>query len=390
MAFRDQQVYDMISDYVVFDLETTSFISSVCKVIEISAIRVTKGKKTATFHSFVNPEEHIPEEATRVNNIYDYMVENAPVINDVLGEFLDFIGDSVLIGHNIATFDLPIISRLTREIFDRDVTNNYIDTLIIARQCFPGKSHTLQSMAQLLSIDFDDLHRSTVDCETTIKLYEALKPHMALHNAYIQIKPDLTAFIPEATSMQNVFRGKTCIMYGSFSFVDSSKLQMICDALGMICIDYFAYSADYLILGTGMYEKYISKAPDDMIDAVVSSHVRVISESDFIRCSNIMLISGYNVSKVEFKFNVKGKKICLTGEFKSDLKDKIEDKLTSCGAIVKPNVIKGLDYLVIGSLGSSDWKDGKGGKRMKAEEYISKGVPIKIINESDFIRSEDI
>ena len=90
-----------VSDYVVFDLETTGVSPYSDKVVEISAVKVKGDKVVDEFSSLVNPKCHISAGASAVNGIYDDMVEDVPAFDEVLPKFIDFIEDLPLMGHNI-------------------------------------------------------------------------------------------------------------------------------------------------------------------------------------------------------------------------------------------------------------------------------------------------
>ena len=86
--------------YVVFDLETTGFSSVKDKIIEIGAVKVVEGRITERFSTFVNPKRPIPFEITQLTGISDQMVMDAPDIESVLPDFMEFVGDAVLVAHN--------------------------------------------------------------------------------------------------------------------------------------------------------------------------------------------------------------------------------------------------------------------------------------------------
>ena len=93
------------ADYVVFDLETTGVSQERDDIIEVSAVRVCAHKVVDSYSTLVNPHGPIPPDATQVNGITDDMVKDAPDIGEAMEGFLAFIGASVLVGHNIHTFD---------------------------------------------------------------------------------------------------------------------------------------------------------------------------------------------------------------------------------------------------------------------------------------------
>lgn len=164
-----------VNDYVVFDLETTgtSYIND--DIIEISAIKVEGGTVTDTFSTLVDPRRSIPYYATRVNGITDSMVAGAPFLEEALGLFLDFIGDFVLVGHNIQSFDLKFINRAAGVLFQKETSNDYIDTLYMARSCLPQLSHhKLTDLAEYFQIDCTGAHRAMKDCEMNRLCYERM------------------------------------------------------------------------------------------------------------------------------------------------------------------------------------------------------------------------
>ena len=106
---RGKRLSQYLGDYVVFDLETTGVRQGVDRIVEISAIRVRSHQPAGEYTTLADPEMHIPKAATAVNGITDEMVEGAPKMADAVQGFLDFIGNDILVGHNIHTFDLNFI-----------------------------------------------------------------------------------------------------------------------------------------------------------------------------------------------------------------------------------------------------------------------------------------
>ena len=172
---RGRKLDKYMPDYVVFDLETTGTNSNSDAVIEISAVKVKKGRVEDEFSTLVNPECPIPFYASQVNNIYDSMVKDAPVFEKVLADFDAFIGDMVLVGHNIHTFDMKFIQRDAFLYWGRVFANDYIDTLALSRQCLPQLSnHKLTDLANHYRIAADGAHRALADCRMNQKVFEKL------------------------------------------------------------------------------------------------------------------------------------------------------------------------------------------------------------------------
>lgn len=95
--------------YVVFDIETTGFIPSLDKIIEIGAVKVENGQIVDRFSTFVNPKVPIPFRIEKLTGINDNMVIHAPEIEEVLPKFLEFCEGAIMVAHN-ADFDMSFIS----------------------------------------------------------------------------------------------------------------------------------------------------------------------------------------------------------------------------------------------------------------------------------------
>ena len=106
---KGKLINQYVPDYVLYDLETTGTSSKYDEVIEISAVKVKNGVVTEEFSQLVNPGRPIPSAASAVNHITDDMVAFAPMFDSVLQQFLAFIGDDVLAGHNINRFDMKFL-----------------------------------------------------------------------------------------------------------------------------------------------------------------------------------------------------------------------------------------------------------------------------------------
>ena len=175
MTNKGIQRTEYFKDYVVFDLETTGTSCESDQVVEIAAIKVLNGQVTEEFSTLVNPGRPIPYYASRVNGITDDMVKDAPEIQPVLSEFLEFVGNLPLVGHNIHTFDLRFIYRDCMDFFGTIPPNDYVDTLTIARIGLPDmKHHSLSDLATYYGISTNDAHRALADCRMNQAVYEKL------------------------------------------------------------------------------------------------------------------------------------------------------------------------------------------------------------------------
>lgn len=164
-----------VADYVVFDLETTGVNCMTDRVIEISAVKVQGQRVTDEFTTLVNPGIKIPIRASEINHIYDDMVRDAPVFEKALADFDMFIGDMVLAGHNIHTFDMKFLQRDSTRYWGKVFANDYIDTLALARQCLPQlPNYKLTDLAEYYHILTDGAHRALADCRMNQTVLEKL------------------------------------------------------------------------------------------------------------------------------------------------------------------------------------------------------------------------
>ena len=166
-------------NYVIFDLETTGISPNYDEVIEISALKVKDGKVVDEFNTLVNPGRKIPFGATQVNGITNEMVADAPAFSHVLTQFLDFAEGMVLVGHNIARFDMKFIWRDAKQYYGEIPSNDYVDTLQVARKHLPNLDHhRLVDLAEYYGISSEGAHRALNDCYMNQKVYECMVSEM--------------------------------------------------------------------------------------------------------------------------------------------------------------------------------------------------------------------
>ncbi|MBQ7707116.1 MAG: PolC-type DNA polymerase III [Lachnospiraceae bacterium] len=158
------------SEYVVFDIETTGLSPKHNKIIEIGAVRIKDGKICDTYNRFVNPEVAIPYHITKLTSINDGMVKEAPTIETILPEFLDYVGDAIMVAHN-ASFDTGFIKEFAkRQGLPFDYT--IVDTMTLAHVLIPelGK-YTLDRLCKQFGVSLENHHRACDDAYATAEIY---------------------------------------------------------------------------------------------------------------------------------------------------------------------------------------------------------------------------
>ena len=170
-----QSYPDFSDEMVCFDIETTGLSNRTCKIIEIGAVKIKAGKITDKFNIFVDPECPIPEEITRLTSITEEDVKGAPKEREAIEQFLDFVGDELLIAHN-ANFDIGFI-RVAAERHDIPFNNSYLDTVGLSRYVNPElKNHKLDTIVEHYKIGDFHHHRASDDAEVLARIFiEMLK-----------------------------------------------------------------------------------------------------------------------------------------------------------------------------------------------------------------------
>ena len=189
--------------YVVFDIETTGFSAVTDRIIEIGAVKVEDGKITDKFSTFVNPKRPIPFRITELTGITDEMVIGSPDIETILPQFIEFIGDAVLVAHN-ASFDVGFIEQnCKRQKIEADFT--YVDTVALARVLLPALNRfKLDTVAKALNISLENHHRAVDDAGCTaeifVKFVQMLKERelttLAKVNEFGDLNPDSIKKLP--------------------------------------------------------------------------------------------------------------------------------------------------------------------------------------------------
>jgi len=149
--------------YVVFDIETTGLSVIHNKIIEIAGVRMQDGKEIDRFSSFINPHEKIPYNIQQLTNITDEMVVDAPELEPTLRQFVEFVGDDILVAHN-ARFDIGFIQANCKTLGMPEVQNPVLDTLELARLLHPTmKNHRLNTLTDKYKVSLENHHRAIDD-----------------------------------------------------------------------------------------------------------------------------------------------------------------------------------------------------------------------------------
>lgn len=313
--FKGNSIIALPDDYVVIDTETTGLDFDYCNLIEISAIRYKNDTLIDQFSTLIRPPleivwyslqgekkaRYVDEFISDLTGITNEMLEDAPLPENVLPQFMDFIGDSLLIGHNVS-FDIKFLYDAIEKRLDRHLSNDYIDTLRIAHKAIPGLDHyRLSDIAQACGVTQDAAHRGLADCITTSACYQKMKSDIlskmseadffALYRknknatTYSVFINSLNADEISFDNSSPIFK-KTIVFTGTLERMARKDALRIVANMGGIPADSVTKETNYLVIGNGEFVKSVKdgktkkmKKAESM--ALKGQDIHVISENAF-------------------------------------------------------------------------------------------------------------
>lgn len=289
---KGNNIIELVNDYCVIDIETTGLDSRFDEIIEISALKIRNNIVVDKFSSLVKPRAAfycpdaaddycIDEEGEKIKYIDEFIVELTGITNQKLNEaqdlseilplFKEFIGDDILIGHNV-NFDINFLYDNFINYLKEHLSNNFIDTLRISRRVLPElKHHRLDDLIEYFKMSIRSEHRALNDCILTNEIYNNLiqkisekfenfdkfKESIKPKNSTNYIKPkDIIAETNEFDEDHPLY-GKVCVFTGTLEKMQRKDAMQIVVNLGGICGDGVTAKTNYLILGNNDYCKNI-------------------------------------------------------------------------------------------------------------------------------------
>ena len=352
--------YEAYSDnYCVVDLETT--FSK--KIIEIGAVKVRNGQIAEKYSQLINPGEPVGESET-VHHITDEMLVNAPLIEKVFPQFLDFIENDIIVGYNYASFDRPLLDETVRKLFPPlpGLPGFYTDLLPIARRSLKNLSnHKLETVSKYFKLDCTGEHRATKDCILTHECYQKIAEKCG--------KEAFDSYIPERRRYRDKEERPVHPLKRLRHFSKESALKIhdereLEELVEDIILDGIIDGSELERLKT-----YLQKKPNDrQIEYCKKVEQAVNSAAD-----NEELVEKLSEITDPVKNHLHEKKIetvenlnvCLTGDFTFGARPQVAELLTACGATINKSFLKTkTDILIIGSRGSQLWGQSKAGRKI--------------------------
>lgn len=160
---------------ISLDTETTGLsFANGDRIVEIGCVEIIDKEITGReLHLYVNPDRELSAQAAEISGLtYDFL-KNYKKFNEIADEFLDFIGNSRLVIHN-APFDLGFLN-FELQLAEKPIlhSHNVVDTLVMAKEKFPGSPATLDALCRRFSVDVSarSKHGALIDAELLAKVY---------------------------------------------------------------------------------------------------------------------------------------------------------------------------------------------------------------------------
>lgn len=258
--------------FIVLDIETTGYLPEWDHIIEVGAIKYDHGVEIARFSSLVQPPsvdgEYIDPYITELTGITNEMLASAPAIENILPELYDFLGSSIIIGHNV-NFDINFLYDNFEEILEKPLSNDFIDTMRLSRNLHPEeKHHRLSDLCERYALDYSSAHRSIKDCELTFSCYNKLLSE--INDTFDNFDSFLQSRIKHSSQgvkakdihsektefdITHPLYGKVCVFTGTLEKLLRKEAMQLVANLGGINGDSVTKKTNYLILGNNDYCK---------------------------------------------------------------------------------------------------------------------------------------
>ena len=284
--------------FCVVDLETTGFSPRYDDIIEISILKIEDNAIINTFSSLIYCK-YIPENITQLTGITQEMVETAPRIEDILPKVIKFIGDSVIVGHNVS-FDINFLYDSMFEHLGYSFSNDFVCTKRIFNRLHPElPHHRLCDMSDFYKVINKNAHRAIEDCYATFECLKKMKEEAIQSFGSATVPPSsfkcsvhkssftrFTISNCDKDNPDNPLVDKHCVFTGTLSKMSRNEAHQLVEALGGIFDESVTQKTNYLILGDYEYNKSIKDGKSNKhkkADKLLSDgyDIMIITESVF-------------------------------------------------------------------------------------------------------------
>ena len=195
MRLKGNKIMHFLPNFTVVDLETTGRGNQFTQITELSGVKYRNYKPVASYTTLIKAYDPILPFVANLTGISDDMLKNSPRISDVISEFVRFIGEDVIVGHNV-NFDLNLIYDAYYATTRRVFTNDYSDTIYFSRILNKDSvNHKLESLCSYYNINREVAHRGLPDCEQTGELYIKMKNKAVKSNTLFVMEGELWMYM---------------------------------------------------------------------------------------------------------------------------------------------------------------------------------------------------
>lgn len=249
-----------IPDMTVIDIETTGLDSYCCSIIELAAVKIRNHQIIDKFQTLIDPEEEIDSFIIELTGITNEMVKGKPLFKDVIEEYLTFIGQDIVMGHNV-NFDVNFLYDKCIDL-NLDFQNDFLDTMRLSRRLFKKLSnHKLITLVKAFGIEEKTSHRAMDDAEQTFHCYEYMIKYAFTNGINISelnlsrnktLAKHIIATSDEFDIAHPLFK-KTCVFTGTLERMTRKEAMQLVANIGGLVADNVTKETNYLILGNNDY-----------------------------------------------------------------------------------------------------------------------------------------
>jgi len=285
-------------NYTVIDLETTGLDPAFDEIIEMSALKIRNNEIIEEYSTLVQPKYEIDEFITELTGITHEMLENAPLLEDKINEFISFIGEDIIMGHNV-NFDINFLYDNYLKIEKEKLKNDYVDTMRLAKNYLKEfNHHRLIDLVDYYKINVEGFHRAMLDCKSTFDIYNNIKADILNKFESVEnwknelkkkkdgIKAKDIVTLNKEFDIENLLYNKNCVFTGKLEKMERKEaMQKVVDIGGLVQ-DNINKDTNFLIIGSLEYSSNIKGSKSNKMKKAekikaTGGDIEILSENVF-------------------------------------------------------------------------------------------------------------
>lgn len=263
--------------FVTLDLETTGFSYKTDKIVEIAAVKVIDGQIVETYQQYVNPETSMPANVSSINHITDDMLIDKPYIFEVLPDLLHFIGDNIVVAHNVA-FDLKFLAQSCMQYRFR-IPADWFDSMDLSVVWPEAPNRKLKTLLEEAGIPNKNEHSASGDAEAlALLMIASMKKEVHLQIPYgVDPGYSIDHFKGPVDLLDNCLSGKRFVVTGEIKGYERYDFEKLIASHGGKPTLKISNATDYLIVGS------FDSLPPGYISSKIEYANKLISEGGKIK-----------------------------------------------------------------------------------------------------------